>query len=356
MNDSDFRIEVDTISPQGWSDSLTRFSDANIYQTLAYGSVRWGQRALSHVTLNLGQETVAMAQLALAGSRKLGAGIAHLRWGPVCHRKGRALDVRVLEQMAAALHDEYVVRRKLLLRVLPNAYFRTDRGEAFRVAFSKYGNESFKAGESYRTLDVDLTPSLEVIRKRLDQKWRNQLNRAEKNSLTVRESNSTGDFATYIAMHEEMLVRKQFAASSDIREFARMQESLAPEQRMKVLICEQQGTPVAGIVGTTMGDSGIFLFGATTDQGMKAKGAYLLQWRMIQWLKENGATRYDLGGINPETNPGVYHFKAGLSGADVLYLTPFIDCDSVASELLVRATDLAGPRIRGVIKRLRRKG
>ena len=39
-------------------------------------------------------------------------------------------------------------------------------------------------------------------------------------------------------------------------------------------------------------------------EGLNSKGAYLLQWTMIQWLKENGITWYDLGGIDPEGNRG----------------------------------------------------
>jgi lipid II:glycine glycyltransferase (peptidoglycan interpeptide bridge formation enzyme) len=35
---------------------------------------------------------------------------------------------------------------------------------------------------------------------------------------------------------------------------------------------------------------------------------------MIEWLKERGCHWYDLGGIDPENNPGVYHFKCGIAG------------------------------------------
>ena len=62
--------------------------------------------------------------------------------------------------------------------------------------------------------------------------------------------------------------------------------------------------------------------GATSDDGLNAKGAYLLQWTLIQWLKENGIKWYDLGGIDPEGNPGVYSFKRGLSGTDVSSINP----------------------------------
>jgi lipid II:glycine glycyltransferase (peptidoglycan interpeptide bridge formation enzyme) len=34
---------------------------------------------------------------------------------------------------------------------------------------------------------------------------------------------------------------------------------------------------------------------------------------MIKWLKQKGCQRYDLGGINLDENPGVYHFKSGIT-------------------------------------------
>ena len=121
---------------------------------------------------------------------------------------------------------------------------------------------------------------------------------------------------------------------------------------MKVFLCEQDGIPIAGLVGSALGDTGIYLFGATNEHGMNAKGAYLLQWRMIQWLKQNGVTHYDLGGINPEANPGVYHFKQGLSGNDVYYVNPLVSCNSIASKIFARAVGLLAGKRRNALKRL----
>jgi len=97
-----------------------------------------------------------------------------------------------------------------------------------------------------------------------------------------------------------------------------------------------------------MGDSAIYLLGATSDDGLNAKGAYLLQWALIQWLRENGFKWYDLGGIDPEGNPGVYSFKRGLSGADLSQLTPFVACNSVVSSAIVRASLAAHRVVRGL--------
>ena len=106
---------------------------------------------------------------------------------------------------------------------------------------------------------------------------------------------------------------------------------------MQVLICEQNEKPIAGLVASAMGDSAVYLLGATSDDGLNAKGSYLLQWTLIQRLKENGVRWYDLGGIDPERNPGVYHFKRGFSGADVCQLTPLVACENMFSSAVVKA-------------------
>jgi len=91
------------------------------------------------------------------------------------------------------------------------------------------------------------------------------------------------------------------------------------------------------MVATAIGDTGIYLLGATSDAGLNAKGAYLLQWNMIQWLKENGIRWYDLGGIDPDANPGVFHFKKGFSGVDVLQVSPLVASRSAVSSAMAKA-------------------
>ncbi len=122
-------------------------------------------------------------------------------------------------------------------------------------------------------------------------------------------------YRTFCRMYKQMRKRKTFETTVDVEEFGRIQQDLPESHRMQVLICEDNGVPVAGLVASAMGDSAIYLLGATSDEGLKSKGAYLLQWTLIKWLKERGVRWYDLGGIDPEGNPGVYHFKRGLSGS-----------------------------------------
>ena len=131
-----------------------------------------------------------------------------------------------------------------------------------------------------------------------------------------------------------------------MEEFGRIQELLPKAQRMKTLICEQGGNPVAGMVCSAMGNTGIYLLGATSDAGLQSKGSYLLQWEVVKWLKQSGLQYYDLGGINPEGNPGVYSFKRGFSGRDVTRLAPVEAAGSVLSSVCIRGAEMAQKSLR----------
>jgi lipid II:glycine glycyltransferase (peptidoglycan interpeptide bridge formation enzyme) len=346
--DPGWQIEVDRAIPEEWSGMLDEFEDANIYQTRAYGAVRWGRKNLSHLVLKRDGEVVAIAQLRIIRPTRLDFGMAYLRWGPLCHRRGRDLDAEVTARMAEALREEYVGKRRLLLQILPNAFLGTQRGTLFQSAFSDFTHEPSAPANLYRTFVLDLAPSLDQLRKNLDAKWRNKLTQSEKKGLKVSAGTTVDQYRTFCRMYNEMFKRKAFETTVDVEEFGRILESLPETQRMRILICEQNAVPVAGIVASAMGDSGIYLLGATSDDGLNAKGAYLLQWTMIQWLKENGFNYYDLGGIDPEVNPGVYSFKKGFSGADVSQLRPFVACDNVVSSAIVRASLVAKGVVRGI--------
>jgi lipid II:glycine glycyltransferase (peptidoglycan interpeptide bridge formation enzyme) len=352
---SELTVEVDAATSSDWSRWLDLFEDANIYQTWSYGELRWGQKKLSHLVLKRGDHVVAMAQLRIIRPARMRCGIAYLRWGPLCQVKGEELNPVVVERMAAAMREEYVRKRGLFLRILPPAFLGTPQAAAFEAAFAAYDRESFGPTDSYRTFALDLEPSLEVLRKNLDQKWRNCLNRAEKNGLTMVQGSGPEEFHQFIRIYDEMWARKQFEEGSDVREFQQLQEDLPERHRMKVLLCKHEGVAAAGLVATAMGNSAIYLLGATSDIGMKLKGSYLLHWALIKELKELGIRYYNLGGINPEKNPGVYHFKAGFSGRDVLYMPPVVSCGSVLSGAFARASTLARGKLRHSLNKILRR-
>jgi lipid II:glycine glycyltransferase (peptidoglycan interpeptide bridge formation enzyme) len=71
------------------------------------------------------------------------------------------------------------------------------------------------------------------------------------------------------------------------------------------------------------GDTAHYIQGATGELALKTKASNLLQWHFLSLAKQRGMRWYDLGGIEPETLPGVYHFKAGLNGQELRNPGPF---------------------------------
>jgi lipid II:glycine glycyltransferase (peptidoglycan interpeptide bridge formation enzyme) len=101
-----------------------------------------------------------------------------------------------------------------------------------------------------------------------------------------------------------------------------------------------------------MGHRGVFVFGATGSNGMRNKASYLLQWRVVEWLRERQCRVYDLHGSNAETNPGVYAFKMGLcgkNGGEVEMLGHFDAGVGIRTRLLMTSAD----RVNDFSKRLK---
>jgi hypothetical protein len=312
-----FTASVDSMGEREWDEHLALFRDASIYQTWAYGAVSWGQKNLSHLVLKKGNVVVGMAQFRILRVPLVAAGIAYLRWGPLYQLRNAAEDRAVLSALFKEISKEYGGRRHLLIRILPCAFEGTADAQLLHSVCAEVGFQPNTTFLRYRTIRVDLTVPPEEMRKRLDQKWRNQLNAAERNGLQVLEGTSDELFERFSTIYKEMLARKQFETTVDVDEFSTIQGALPPNLKMVVLLCEKEGKLMAGVVGAAVGHTGIYLLGATSAEGMKAKGSYLLQWRMMQLLRQRGCLWYDLGGINPERNPGVHHFKSGFGGQEV---------------------------------------
>lgn len=331
---------------------LGLFDDANIYQTAAYGAVRWGERNLSRLVLKRDDEVVGMAQLRIIRPTPFKFGMAYLRWGPLWERRGKVLDPEVPIRLARAIEDEFAGKRRLFVCILPNAFSGSRRADEFQSAFSEFTCGTKGLGDSYRTFVLDLTPTLEELRSALDAKWRNKLKQSERNRLTVTSGYGSEEFRTFCEIYAQMRNRKSFETTVNAEEFARIQAALPESQRMDVSICQDNGVPIAGLVASAMGDSAIYLLGATSDAGLNSKGAYLLQWTMICRLKELGIKSYDLGGIDPERNPGVYYFKRGFSGADICQIKPLAASESAVSSGIVMSTLTLQRMCRSLLKPL----
>lgn len=318
-----FTIEIDQISESEWNEQLPRFSDASIYQSWAYGAVCWGSSQLSHLVLRNGDDVVSMSQVRVVRIPLMKAGIAYVRWGPVCCRAEADSDPVIRRSTLEALIQEYSVRRGLMLRLLPQTFVQDSDAVPLHQALTELGFINKSDVRPYHSFLVDLSHPEEVLRAGLSARWRRQLNIAERNDLEISVGRTVDEYRKFRELYGEMMARKQFHTTVDVNEFERIQQRLPDAQRMLTLLCQAGGKAVAGLVVSMVGDTSIYLLAATGDAGLDARGSYLLQWHAMRLLKQSGKRWYDLGGANEAVNPGVFTFKSGMGGTPVNHLGQF---------------------------------
>jgi lipid II:glycine glycyltransferase (peptidoglycan interpeptide bridge formation enzyme) len=276
-----------------------------------------------------------MAQLLIMTVPLLKKGVAYLRWGPLWQLRDESAGVGALSETTEAIVREYVRRRGLLLRVIPHVFQGEPAELDLRASWESIGLTEMVDVRAHRTIRVDLDPPLEELRKRLHPRWRNYLKASEKAGFEIVEGTDDELYVTFSEMYDELMRRKQFQTGVDIRKFRRVQQSLPEPLKMRVFIAKRDGIALNSLVVSHVGDTAIYLLAATTDEGLKSRGAHLLQWHAMNRLKEAGCRWYDLGGIDPDGNPGVYQFKSGLGGVEVYQLGRYELSGGVLSSLVV---------------------
>jgi lipid II:glycine glycyltransferase (peptidoglycan interpeptide bridge formation enzyme) len=312
MSNAPFQVEVDTVDRNSWDEILARFEDANIDQTWAFASAADSRNQVSHLLLKRANEIVACCQVEMRRIPALNLRVADVRWGPLVCRRGIETDHQVLPQMIRALKEEYGLKRRCFMRIAPHV--TGNHKEPLKCILENQGFRLDQAERPYRTLMLDLSPSLDELRSNLLQRWRRHLNKAEKNNLTVVEGTNDELFQIFLNLAAEMCERKELGSFATYQNYRHVQRDLPQPFKMNIMVCQHEGRPVAATIGSAVGSTGIYLLGATGQAGLGLDASYLLHWRMIQWFKSIGTRLYDLGAINPQLNPGGFFFKQGIAG------------------------------------------
>ncbi len=352
-------IRLRQVSRDEWTKLAAGFLDHGYTQSFDYGvecAKRQGATS-EHVALeasgggssgdSAGGEVIALADVRVKRIPVVGGGMAYVSGGPLVRRVDCTPDSidDAREFAARALIEEYTKRRHLVLRVLPPI---APPEEAARIAArcSSAGMTPSTQGRGYRTILLDLERSLDDIQKACSRRWRRGLGQARREDLLLKRSTERSAFDAFLMLHEQMKEKKGFHTDLD-GEFYRMLQSMLPEsERFEILLACNKSAPdraVAGLVLSLLGDTQVYLLGASDATGRDLRASYALHWEAIENAKARGLSWYDLGGIDPVENPGVYEFKNGMGGIDVCAAGPF---ESVLPGWRGRLTRLAEEFVR----------
>lgn len=347
-------FEVGRLSRAAWERLLDCFEDASIYQSYAWAAVRWGAERIEHALIRQGGTVAAAAQLWLFRLPPLGCGIAHLKWGPLFRPRGGGGGTEAFRCLVRGLREEYVERRRLLLRIVPPAF--DPAASELKAVLETEGFRPSATAERYRTFILPLAPSIEELEASLKPKWRQHLRHGRRSGLEVEEGEGEGLVAEVGRLYREMKRRKRFADFLPFDDVAAVHRELPAGGRMLAMVARTGGRPVAGLLGAHTGGVAVPLVAATAPAGLKLCAAYRLEWGMIERMRAAGCRWYDLGGIDPVGYPGPYRYKAGLAGRLGREVTfqAFDSGGGAASRMLGRAADGLRRTHRKVREALRR--
>lgn len=337
--DHHYSYEIKTINKLQWENILRFFSDATLYQTWSYGAVRWGLRNLSHLTLYKDNQLVAAAQLRVIRLPFISCGIAYIANGPMWKIRNNFHNPEIFQKMLCALRQEYVERKGLFLRIIPNEIESENSEIKYVFKSEKFIKDLTIA--PYRTLLIDLSPGLVELMANLKKKWRKSLRNAQQISIEIEDGTSLELFQKFKQLYDQMHTRKKFIEFYSIDDFEKIQENLPEDFKLRILVANFEKKPVSAIIWSEIGETPIIIFSATGDQGLKLNSSYFVRWSMLERLIERGYLLLDQGGIDPENNSAGYHYKVGFGGQDVKHIGTFWICKNPLSFIVVKISEFS---------------
>lgn len=187
---------------------------------------------------------------------------------------------------------------------------------------------------NHSTVIVDLAPQLDDIMASLNQKGRNALRRAQREGVTTRAVPLTDETMQTMYTLLSSTAAGRFDAS--LRSFAYYKafwQRYVDTNHGSLFFAEYDGTVIAAAFCMYIGKKGLYKDGASLRDKVVYGASHLLQWQVIQWLKERGVTSYDLCGsphssqISNTNNPfyGIGKFKTSFNK----HVTDYIGCYDV---------------------------
>lgn len=175
-----------------------------------------------------------------------------------------------------------------------------------------------KSSSSVHTIWIDLALGADGLKKRIDKQWMYGVRRAGREGVEVVRATTGEEITAFFRMCAQISQDKGFELPGSE---ALMQQLLFSPQtegeEMQLFLAMFQGRIGAGAFVARSGEHLHYFWGASDRELSRQRVGEAVQWAVIEWGIEQGCCRYDLEGIDPVANPGVYAFKKKMGGVKV---------------------------------------
>lgn len=313
----DWKLIEDETARLIWDRNLIRLADYSPFQIYAWGQYN---RALGWTPYYFAAEDengdAAAMCLGLLRRFPLDTGIFWCVGGPIG-------DIRFWNENLY----ENICQKTGLKRVYFR--FRCDRElqtkDVRQLEKQGWARSSFKM-TSARSMELDLTQSEERLYAGLSRGWRRNLKLARQNNFVIKLC-SNPDIDELCRIFAEMEALKKLPPL-----FSREKlENLFRYVKDNLIFyrCEDEsGQLLCFRACLVIGNRACDYLAATTEEGRKHRASYVTFWQLFLHCKEQGITSYDLGGIDPLENPGVYSFKKQTGAREMKFIGEWDRADS----------------------------
>ena len=304
-------IDWNTLSVADWEDRLAAVRRLPVLQALPYAravrtskqmGARWGLIRIDGAESGLLQ----IQEVGLIG------GALHLLTldrGPVWFDGAGSLDHwRGFLEVFNAKFPRRIGRRRRFMPELAES-------DATRDMLADAGFRRHNNLPGYQTIWLDLTPELDRLRAGLKQKWRNTLNKSERQGLTV-EIDDGARLPWLVERYAEDKKARVYPGPNPAF-LSSVGRSFGTDGKLMILAAVKNDAVLAAAMLLLHGSSATYQTGWAAPEGRKLGASSLLLWNAVTELKARGIRDFDLGGINDRDAAGVKAFKAGLGGTEV---------------------------------------
>lgn len=175
-----------------------------------------------------------------------------------------------------------------------------------KSTFSINGNQS---------MAINIERDENDILKEMSSNWRHNLKRFEKKNINVVHWENP-DPEVLFGYYEKF---ENFKGLKQQHSYASIKGVIEKFKNQLVILraSDEEGNLLALRGYIFLGKRALDWYAISTEQGRSCYASYGVLWRMLKNAKERGITTYDLSGVDPVNNAGVFNFKKG-TGAELI--------------------------------------
>jgi serine/alanine adding enzyme len=331
------RLAVVELDPEAWDSFACDHPRGHLLQSSSWArlkeSVGWRARRLAVVGPS---GPLAAAQALIR--RRLGVSVVYIPRGPLLgdDEPANAALLVAIERLARR-------ERAVFLRLEPNILEHEASASQLHSALLLRRFEPAHPIQPRSTVQLGLAPAPEQLLAGMSKGHRADIKRAAKAGVTIRPGLADADLDAFYAIMEQTGQRAGFGIHTRAYYHAAWQLFGSDGQ---IFLAERDGQTLATCLVFAWAGSTLYLYGGSTEEGLKSGANHALQWQVIRWARERGCALYDFWGVPDQFGQaatasdeaerarlgeaakhdplyGVFRFKKGFGGQVVRFLPAY---------------------------------